>query len=383
MLTNRELILAAIETTYNQDVSPTGAANAILCEALAASNEGLRMNERPALRSSIGMLKHVYGGSLTALEFTCEIKGSGSAGTAPEIGPLLRACGMSETIAGGTSVTYAPASASHPSVTIYYMQDGLMRKLTGARGNVSFSLEGGTYPKATFRFVGHTYESGTAAAGDASSITLATTASSTDDAYNGQRIKIVQGTGAGQSNSITDYVGSTRAATVGAWPTTTPDNTSVYAIDNGPFDRTLATPTYDSTVPAIVIGQAFTVASYGAVVAAINFDLGNTFAMPPDINSPDGFSQIYITKRDVNGTLDPEQRVIATHDFYNNFRTGAAMALATGLIGTTAGNRMTISMPAISYRDVSEGDRDGVRTLELPFGAAESSGDDEVSIAFT
>jgi hypothetical protein len=40
-------------------------------------------------------------------------------------------------------------------------------------------------------------------------------------------------------------------------------------------------------------------------------------------------------------------------------------------------------MPAVTYRDVSPADRDGIAGLDLPFGAAESSTDDEVSIAFT
>jgi hypothetical protein len=70
---------------------------------------------------------------------------------------------------------------------------------------------------------------GTAQAGANTTITLAAGASATDDYYNGATIQVIAGTGAGQSRVITDYVGSTKVATVAAWGTN-PDNTSVYTI---------------------------------------------------------------------------------------------------------------------------------------------------------
>jgi hypothetical protein len=82
--------------------------------------------------------------------------------------------------------------------------------------------------------------SGTAAAGGASTITLPATMSSgeatstTDDFYNDMMIHIVAGTGATQVNFITDYVGSTKVATVlDAWGTT-PDNTSQFNLFPNP-----------------------------------------------------------------------------------------------------------------------------------------------------
>ncbi|HEX3034028.1 MAG TPA: phage tail sheath family protein [Thermodesulfobacteriota bacterium] len=68
------------------------------------------------------------------------------------------------------------------------------------------------------------------AAGPPSTITLATTASATDDTYSGMRIEITGGTGSGQIRTITDYVGTTNVATVGTAWTDVPDNTSQYRI---------------------------------------------------------------------------------------------------------------------------------------------------------
>jgi len=70
---------------------------------------------------------------------------------------------------------------------------------------------------------------GTAQAGDATHITLASGASASDDAYNNMWIRIISGTGFGQSRKIIDYVGSTKIAQVATW-TTNPSSDSVYEI---------------------------------------------------------------------------------------------------------------------------------------------------------
>ena len=307
MLVNREVILVETEGTYNTDPSPTGAANAILVEEPSWSHEGLRMVDRPAVRANIGKLQQIYAGTLKTISFNCELKGSGSAGTPPEIDPLLRACGFGVTNTPSTSDVYAPVSTGHESATIYYYQDGTLHKLTGARGNATFNVEVGNKGMVTFTMTGH---------------------------------------------------------------------------DSAVTDASLVTPTYDSNVPPLVLGAAFSIDGFAGVISALTFDMSNTIAMPADMNAADGYGEIQLTQRDVNGSFDPEHELVATEDFIGNFKAGASMALATGTIGSTAGNRYSISMPAIYFKDVSPGEREGVRTLEIPFGAVESSGDDEVSITF-
>jgi len=70
----------------------------------------------------------------------------------------------------------------------------------------------------------------TAQAGGASTITLDSGASATDDEYNGYAVMIVGGTGAGQLRTISDYVGSTKVATVSVAWDTQPDATSEFEI---------------------------------------------------------------------------------------------------------------------------------------------------------
>ena len=74
---------------------------------------------------------------------------------------------------------------------------------------------------------------GTAQAGANTTITLAATASTTDDIYNGMTVYITGGTGSGQLRTISDYVGSSKVATISSAWTTNPDSTSVYEVMPG------------------------------------------------------------------------------------------------------------------------------------------------------
>lgn len=74
---------------------------------------------------------------------------------------------------------------------------------------------------------------GTAQAGAAGTITLAAGESATDDLFNGNTVKIISGTGAGQARYIEDYTGATKVADIAPDWTTTPDATSVYEIIEG------------------------------------------------------------------------------------------------------------------------------------------------------
>lgn len=151
-----EVILAKIETTYNTDPVPVAATDAMLVRNLTPASEGLRMNDRAAIRGSLGTLQYVFGGKLQKISFEVEAKGSGAAGTPPEISDLLRGCALGETIVASTSVTYKPVSTNHESITIYWYEGGRnLHKLTGARGTCKFTVSAGGLGLFQFEFTGH------------------------------------------------------------------------------------------------------------------------------------------------------------------------------------------------------------------------------------
>lgn len=306
-LINREIITAKVEGTYNTDAVPA-ATDAVLVEEPSWSNEGLRINERNPVKPTFGREQSVYGGHLRTVTFSAEIKGSGAAGTAPEVGVLLRGCGLGETVVASTSVTYAPVSTGIESITIYYYADGLLRKLTGARGSVSFTLEAGARVMGSFTFTGH---------------------------------------------------------------------------DAGTTDTALVSPTYDSTLPPVVVSAPFTFGGDSPIISSLEFDLANNVSMPADLSASDGYGEIRITQRRPTGSIDPEAVAVATKNWEAILTASTQSALDTGVIGSTAGNRIRVTMPSVGVVDLSPGDKEMVRIYDTTIEINESTGDDEVSIAFT
>ncbi len=154
LLTRKRTILAKTETTYGTDSTPTGTANAILVRNLNITPLNAELVSRDLVRPYLGASEQLLASSYVTVDFEVEMAGAGTAGTAPAYGPLLLACGMAATTSAGVSVTYAPVSASFGSVTIYYNVDGVLHKITGARGNVEMDIQVGQIPVFKFTFTG-------------------------------------------------------------------------------------------------------------------------------------------------------------------------------------------------------------------------------------
>lgn len=153
MLIRNTLILAKLESTYGVDATPSGATDALLVSdaSFELAIDGI---ERSLMRPTLGGSEQLVGTRRMKIEFTVELSGSGTAGTAPAWGPLLRACGMAEIINAGSNVTYSPVSTGFESATIYYYLDGVVHKALGCRGTVQIGAELGSRPTLKFSFTG-------------------------------------------------------------------------------------------------------------------------------------------------------------------------------------------------------------------------------------
>ena len=154
MKTRKRYILAKVESTYGTDPTPTASLNAILTTGLQRTIYAGDTVERNLDRATLGADEQLNVGPFAQVTFGVELAGSGTAGTAPAWGPLLRACGFDEVITVSTSVEYSPVSDAYDSVTIYYDQDGERQILKGARGTVQFMMNPGQIPMMQFTFTG-------------------------------------------------------------------------------------------------------------------------------------------------------------------------------------------------------------------------------------
>ena len=144
-------LLFKIEATYGVDPTPTQAilATDVVCRPMEGEDVS-----RDVMRPWFGAQEMFPVGMRVALEFDVEIVGGGTAGTAPPIGPLLRACALAETIVAVTSVTYNRISSAHESAAFYFWIGGNKQAILGARGNAVFSINAQGIPRIRFIFTG-------------------------------------------------------------------------------------------------------------------------------------------------------------------------------------------------------------------------------------
>jgi hypothetical protein len=155
-LTRKKFLIAKIESTYGTDPTPVGGSDAVQVTNLEVTPIESDNVQAAAYQGFIGNSTRgtLVANKRVSVTFDVELAGSGAAGTAPAFGPLLKSCGLSETVVADTSVTYAGVSSSFSSATIYCFYDGTRHKITGARGSVSFNFTAGQFAVASFNFIG-------------------------------------------------------------------------------------------------------------------------------------------------------------------------------------------------------------------------------------
>ena len=309
LLTRKRLILIKKESTYGTDVSPAGT-DAVLVRDLSVTPLQSDVVSRDLVRSYLGASEQLLANTRVECQFTVELAGSGTAGTAPRYGSALQACGMAETIVSSTSATYAPVSASFSSVTIYYNLDGVLHKVTGARGTFTLNAEVGQIPTIQFTMTG---------------------------------------------------------------------------IYNAPTDTAAPAVTYSNQATPLIFKEgntsAFQFFSYAGCLQSVSFDIANTTVYRELVGCT---KETLITQRASNGTVMIEAPTIATKDYFSAALADGTTGNLTFLHGTTAGNRVTLTVARADLGDPSYGDQDGIAMLNLPYTAIpSSSGNDEVSLAFT
>lgn len=148
------VLLAKIEATYGLDPTPAGATDAMLISNVSINPLNAQNVSRDLITGYMGGFQQLVGNRFVECSFDIELVGAGTAGTAPAWSPLMKACGFTETVTATTRVDYVPVSTAFSSVTFYYYDDGLLHKVSGARGNVQFKMGAGGRPVMSFSFKG-------------------------------------------------------------------------------------------------------------------------------------------------------------------------------------------------------------------------------------
>ena len=153
-LYRKRTVLIKSEATYGTDSTPAGS-DAVQVRNLEVTPVESDVLSRDLIRPYLGASPQLIANTRVQVTFEVEYAGSGTLGTAPRYGSLLKSCGFSETVVASTSVTYAPVSTSFSSVTIYYSTDGVRHKVTGARGTYTLNLTANQIPVINFTMTGN------------------------------------------------------------------------------------------------------------------------------------------------------------------------------------------------------------------------------------
>ena len=146
----------------------------------------------------------------------------------------------------------------------------------------------------------------------------------------------------------------------------------------------IASAAYDATPPQPFLNcaTAFSYDAYEALISKCEIDLGNILAGRPDPNALSGCRSVAITGRRPTFTMDPEEVVKSTYDFWAKMLEDNEGVL-TWALGTVAGNIITYALPKAQIGTYSPADKDGIVGADIGGLVNMSSGDDEVSILFT
>lgn len=142
-------------------------------------------------------------------------------------------------------------------------------------------------------------------------------------------------------------------------------------------------PTADSPGSGAVLKMqegTFTLAGATIKIAKFSLKLGCKVAPRYDMTGKGGIAYYMITDYDPVLSIDPEAHAIADYDYYGDWLSG--LEVAVNLVLTNGTTKVTFTLPKVQYKELAEGDRDGIQIYDLTGQCNHSSsGNDAVTIA--
>lgn len=310
-------ILAKTETTYKTDATPTGASDALLVSNLTINPLNEQNVSRNIIRPYFGGSEQLVGVANVQVSFDVELVGSGTAGTAPAWGKLLKACAFAETVVASTRVDYTPITTAVDSLSIYWYDDGVLHKLLGARGDASFKLNLAGIPVISYTFTG---------------------------LYGGVS------------------VASNPSVTLTAF------KTPEVITDTNTGDITLGATHLSTGAPTLTGGTVYP--SKGLEIM-----LGNSVNHRPLL----GGETIEITGREVTGKMSLDLQASQEATFMSDVRANTLTSLGF-THGTVAGNKTLIFAPSVQRVDPAKQDDQGQRLIDFGLRMMPVNGNDELRI---
>ena len=364
------LILTKVESTPGTAESSlsasTDAVRAENCQ-IAPQPNVVQTNEYTGSLDGAGP---IIGGMPMQISFDVYLKGSGTAATAPEWGKLMKACGWAETITS-TAVPSSPeACGAGGSTTTAELGSSASTTAQAYRGMpINFSSG------VTLSTFITNYTTGKIA-------TLADTASGTINAGSNYQIpvNVLYKPASSGFSALTIWIYKDGLL----WKFSgCRGNVALSLPANGPGKLTFtftgrfvsksdasvpASPTFDTTRPPIWYNGKFKYNRVASGIASLSLDGGVSVVLPDNPNDTEGFDLGELVSRRMTGSMDPLETLVATRDMFTDFRAGTSRILLASL-GSAAGNRVGLTIPAAVATQNTPGNRAGIATTGATYEA--------------
>jgi len=327
------------------------------------------------MTGSLDRAPAIVGGLRPRLRLTMPLRGSGTAGTAPEWGRLMQCATMQETLtaaavpasplalsAGGASAVTLGATFGSTAQQYRGMPLAL-GAITGDQPALSAIAD---YTAGRVASLIHTVATAFTAAQTAQIPINQRYSPTSDEAVfktctiyfyaDGMRWRFTGCLGTWSLDLTTGGIGQLSFDLVGAFS----DFTAI-ALPTG--WNTAIRP----TAPRFVAGAC---RMNGAIarVRALSVQAGVATVLPENPEASEGYDPAVPVERDVAGSLDPLMDTTVSVSRFNNFRNGTNMILGA-ILGSTAGNRFALVMPSIRATAMNPGDRGGLGVDSIGFQA--------------
>lgn len=378
-LTRDQTLLAEIETTPGTEETPAAADNNVRCRNLQFSpNFEVDAGDDEHTGSLDGGDPTILGGSVN-MSFDVRLAGSGTAGTAPEWGPCVRASGFAETLLAA-AITGTATAGSSSTITLADATNvlpGMVIETTGGTGSgqervvtavdtgtdvVTVAPAWSTNPDATTTYSVHACALYVPVSSDLETLTLHAYQNSNQAAVTSLRRRCF-----GAMSPLTFNIGVGQVPQFGfnfsGILPAAPDN--IARLTGLADDGTTAPPFRGATA---YLGSGL------VKFRAFSLDTGAAIAMPDDPAQTYGRDRAATTQRNINGTINPYLKILTTRDVFDDF-VGATERDIWLRWGATGGNRFSLYIPRARYMGSPEVDLDGFKGQAPPFRAlGEDSG---------
>jgi len=363
-------VLFKQESVEDTPETPSASTDAVKVENLQVnlSPQQITTNEATGSLDSSGPIPV---GLQVSVSFDVLMKGSGTAGVAPEMGDMWKSCGWSETLTAAAVPGAAEAATAGSATTVTldtgfaataqlyrgmpldltvnpaagattfitdYSADGADRVaiLTDTYSPIlSTSTECQIPPNVVYRPISTSIPSGTL-----------------EVFIDGIKFIFAGSRGNPVINVATQNVGRVSFTFTGRFVSQT--------------DVAVPSATYDDTRPPAFKNAAMNLDRVCVALQNFSVDVGNNLVFPPDPCAAQGFGPAQITERNMTGSMDPNKTLVATRDTITDMD-AATEKIIHARWGEVDGNKIGITIPAGLYTGVALGDRSGIVTEELTF----------------